>query len=219
MNKFLLDTYTNKEIYEVYFTKDQIKHYSKKCEEYICFGIDEYFLNHILYEYLIKSKKPIIIHLPINLIDTLYFYYINKKKKSSKFHNYIDILIKDVMPNFKNSSNKEKEYYLFYNTFYDNNDVPITQDGMNESHKKLILNFYKLITKVYKDRDFEIFDKDILDIYLQKENISYMRKDSFIFYNSDTPTITIPLLKIDMTKTLINKYYNIVDKNRKNLLL
>jgi hypothetical protein len=48
-----------------------------KCESNICFGIDEYFLNNVLFKYLLKKDKPFSY---INLFDMSQFYFFKHPK-------------------------------------------------------------------------------------------------------------------------------------------
>ena len=53
----------------------------KACYENICFGIDEFFLNHNLINYLISKQKPFLFTYTFNINSVLYFKYEDQRRK------------------------------------------------------------------------------------------------------------------------------------------
>lgn len=192
---------------------------AKKCDEYICFGIDEYFINEIMIPYLLKKNFSVLFLINCNVQSTLFNF--NRhlyKNLQTKFNSYINLLTKNIDKDKYNINTKEKSIAFINNIFY-KNGFAMNQSEITDVHKILIKNYYDLFYNIYKNRDFSIFNKDALDILLSKNMIGYFKKMKYINYNNNLKQLLLEdnSIKIDMTQKEINHYHSIVDKNRKNI--
>lgn len=134
----------------------------KKCDKYICFGLDEEYLNSILIPYLIRNKRSILINLVINKLGP--FYFINSiQKYDSKFQKIVKNLLVGIMPNIEHS-NYNKIYNYFINIFYENNKV-IDSSKYNNTQKELIKRLDILYKNMLIDNNTFLVNKDALKIY------------------------------------------------------
>ena len=215
--EFLYNIQKTKEIYSTYHINKNDK--TKKCDEYICFGIDEYLINEIVIPYLLIKKYSLLFLVNCNLQSTIYNF--NKELYSnlkSKFYSYINLLTKNIDKKTHNIDTIEKSIDFINDIFYKNSSV-IPQSDITEIHKIILKNYYDLFYTIYKNKDFTIFNKDTLDIILSKNMIGYFKKVKYVNYNNNLKQILIKTnsIKIDMTSEEIKHYNGIVDKNRKNI--
>ena len=215
---FLYNLKKTKQIFSTYYISKIDK--LKKCDEYICFGIDEYLINDIIIPYLLRKKYSLLFLVICNIQSTIFYFnkevYINLK---NKYYSYINFLIKNIDPKLFKSNNIKELIDFINNIFYKDNNV-ILQSELNEVHKLILKNYYDLFYDVYTKKDFSIFNKDTLDIILSKDMIGYLKKVKYINYNNNLKSYILndKSVKIDMSPEQINYYHNIVDSNRKNII-
>jgi len=214
---FLYNTQKTKKIYSTYHISKNDK--IKKCDEYICFGIDEYLINEIVIPYLLKKKYSLLFLVNCNLQSTIYNF--NKDLYSNlktKFYSYINLLIKNIDKQKYNINTIEKSINFINNILYKNDNV-ISQSEITDVHKLIIKNYYDLFYIIYKNKDFSIFNKDTLDIILSKDMVGYFKKVKYISYNNKLKQKLLEnkSIKLDMTPEEINHYHSIVDDNRQNI--
>ena len=169
---FLLNTYRYKRVYEVYGSYATLKN-TKRCDNYICFGFDEYFLNNVLLVYILKNKLPYVIKFGFNLMQC--FYFVNETTRMlSSYSEYIDFILKGIMPNLDRSSFEQKMQYLD-NVLWINDDF-VTNDSIEQIQIDVIKRMYQLMYNVYSTKSFNtIFTKDMLDIIFQPNTVKYAR--------------------------------------------
>lgn len=214
---FLYNVEKNKNIYSTYYISKRDK--IKKCDEYICFGIDEYLINEIMIPYLLKKKYSLLFLVNCNLQSTIYNF--NKylyNNLQNKFNSYINLLTKNIDKDKYNINTLEKSIDFINNIFYKNDNI-IQQSEITYIHNLIIKNYYDLFYTIYKNKDFSIFNKDTLDIILSKDMIGYFKKVKYINYNNNLKQILLEdkSIKINMSHQEINHYHSIVDKNRQNI--
>ena len=214
---FLYNIEKNKNIYSTYYIRKSDK--KKKCDEYICFGVDEYLINEIMIPYLLKKHFSLLFLVNCNLQSTIYNF--NKylyNNLQNKFNSYINLLTKHIDKDKYNINTIEKSIKFINNIFY-KNDILIHQSEITYIHNLLIKNYYDLFYTIYKNKDFSIFNKDTLDIILSKDMIGYFKKFKYINYNNNLKQILLEdkSIKINMSQEEINHYHSIVDKNRQNI--
>ena len=194
-----------------------------KCDEYLCFGMDEYFINHVLIHFILKNKLSVMFLINLNIQYTLYNYIENQNEDENKklikiYNSYILFLTKNIENKYFKTNTIKERSNLINDVFYKNNKLMV-QSEIIEIHNLLIKNYYDLFYKLYKEKDFSIFDKDTLDIILSKNMIGYFKKDKYINYNNNLKNITMDgsSIKLEMTSEEINHYHSIVDDNRQNI--
>ena len=152
------------------------------------YGIDEYFLNNTLMQYIIDNKLPFI---NINKFDLYtkiykYFKYYNihlTNNKSLKIFDKIFTLILDRLKiKYKNATLKEK---------YD-----IIDNLINGKNKNLIIKIYKILYKIflvaYKNKAYQfLFPKNMYKILLTTKYFGLYQYDTIIFEFTNYDTITI----------------------------
>lgn len=184
------------------------KEKSSKCDEYICFGIDEYFLNITLIDYLLKNKFSTLFLVRYNVMGPIYNY-LNYDKK---YLSYIKFLTKDIYIN----KDIKKHIEFVNNIFYNNTTI---KQFYNKIEIMFIKRYYDLLYKCYKLKDFTIFTKDFIEISFLKSNIGYISKIKLINYNNNLKSKELKSRKIDINENDINYYNNIISNNNiKNLI-
>ena len=168
-----------------------------KCDEYICYGVDEYFLNNTMIEYLFKNKFSTLFLVKYNIMTPIYNHLIN-----NKYLSYIKFLTKDIYIN--EDINKHIE---FVNNIFYNNDIITQSDKQININTLFIKRYYDLLYKCYELKDFTIFTKDFIEVSFLKSNIGYISKIKFINYNNNLKSKDIKNRKLDINKNDI-KYYN-----------
>lgn len=179
-----------------------------KCDDYICYGIDEYFVNNIMIRYLLKNNFSTLFLIRYNIMEPIY----NHKIKDTKYLAYIKFLTKNIYIN----KNINKHIEFVNNIFYKNN---IIKQSYNKIETIFIKRYYDLLYKCYKLKDFTIFNKDFIEFLFLKSNIGNINKLKFINYNNNLKSKEIKSRKIDINKNDINYYNNIIINNSiKNLV-
>jgi hypothetical protein len=229
ITNFIHEQEKNKKTLTTYFVSPQEK--IKKCDEYICFGIDEYFLNSILIPYIITNKLPILLDVKFSLIYILVVFmdiYLNLYKKykniskinliKNKINKYVKFLTKDIC-----QSKELSECYKFVlNLFNDKyGKGKISSELTEDVHKIIMKRFMELVYNIAKNEDYSIIPKDFIDICLSKNFVGYFSKRMVIHYNTNfrNNEIEIKNVKIDLTPEEIEKYYSVTDKKRYDLLI
>ena len=118
-------TRPNKILTEYYIDKKDLY---KRCENNICFGIDEYFLNKILFKYLIRKELPFCYNNTFDLSQYYYFKhpnYISKNIKNiniplNKYINIFNKKMKEVGLDKYSYETIDKNIYVIDN---DNDDL------------------------------------------------------------------------------------------------
>ena len=223
LENFFKHVAKTKKIYSTYTISDEDR--IKKCEKYICFGIDEYFSNNILLPFLLKKKLPILFLVSHNIQGIFYNYTKYNKIYNKKIPYYINKIVEGIDPKYFKGNSLYSKIKFFNNLFYTedskNEECIINKKDMTDVHIKYIKNYFNLFYDLYKRRDFEIFHKDFLTISLLKENIGYFRKVVFLPYytnNLNSKVLNEESLKINMPIELINKYNSVIDKKKYNNL-
>jgi hypothetical protein len=235
-NKIIVNFINNQEKYKktylTYFVTDEEK--EKKCDEYLCFGIDEYFLNSILIPFIITEKLPILLDVKFNLvyiITTFIDIYLNltyhhQKKKQLPQYNEIKYTISKYVQFLTKGLCKSKEMYKCYqfilNLFTNKEGRDKLPSELNsEEHKIIIKRFMELVYMIAKNKDYSIIPKDFIDICLSKPFVGYFSRRMVIHYNSNFENTEVQEknLKLELSKEEIDRFYSVTDKKRYNLLI
>jgi hypothetical protein len=237
-NNIIVNFINNQEKYKTthitYFLTDAAK--KKKCDEYMCFGLDEYFLNSILIPFIITKKLPILLNIKFNImyIITVFHYiylsdtFINKKLKNvPNKPNPIKTKIRKYLYFITNGLCKSKDvskcYQFCLNLFYNSakkEDKP-PSELKDDLHKLIIKRFVQLVYMIAKNKDYSIIPKDFIDICLSKQFMGYFSRNMIITYNTNFKNIEDQEenVKVDLSKEEIDRFYSVTDKKRYNLLI
>lgn len=166
MDRILLymndQTRPEKKLSNYYISPDK---YKIKCENNICFGIDEFFLNQILFKYLLKHNKPFSYH---DIFDFASFNYY-KHPNSPELRKF-----DENNENNKNNENNEK----YKNEFM--NYMKIV--GLDK------YSFKELDEKIYTEDKHILatdFMKDYANKILELMDIAKKNEDTIIFNDHD----------------------------------
>jgi hypothetical protein len=191
--KFLdkIKPYMNKnKLPEKIFTTYNIskESYNKKCENNVCFGIDEYFLNKYLLKYLIKHKHIFFYFVNISYPQFNYF----KNPESTYWKQYMCNFSESYKKKYKmllselklqNYSFEELDKLLFYDNKHKNNNFILNNTMLEYSN-----NINTIINKKEYKEIFELREKYISE-FLTKHKKYYI--DIIIFFNSDINNIIL----------------------------
>jgi hypothetical protein len=156
----------------------------------ICFGIDEYFLNAILFKYLLKNNKPFCYKVLFDMAQFFYF-----KNPNVINFNYIDIGKDEYIKIF----NEYMKYIKFDKLSFDEIDknIYVGTDFLS-SHKvtpfmrKYARRIIRLIKHLDKIKDYRIYTKSqiysLLNINYKK--YYYLEYIQFINFESENMNIT-----------------------------
>jgi hypothetical protein len=128
--------------------------YKIKCENNICFGIDEYFINRILFRYFLKKKIPICYN---NLYDVAQFYFfkhpqnINENLINLPKNEYVDLFNEYMKKiDLNNYSFQEIDSQIFTHEESEENKITPFMDFYG---KKMI----SLLEEIDKNKDYRIY--------------------------------------------------------------
>ena len=200
MIEYIYDVIKSNKVYS-YFTKFNydIDTYKKKFEltKPFIYGIDEYFINYTLNNYLLENKLQMISIIKFNITDTYYYlikernYYQNLNDEQTNILKYI---LKFIINNL-GINNK-------------NNNIIKLYDSLNKSSNNL--NQIKFEEACYiififlKNKKYNfIYDKSLYKYLLNKDNFGIYKFEEIFFYNLDHKNIILEKKKIN--ETLLNK--------------
>lgn len=150
-----------------------------RCDENICYGVDEYFLFHDLIDYLIENKLSFGVGYNYQ-IQYPFYYHIKYLPESEEIKQKLLIMInfingEDQLTNRSNTLSEkfEKIDNLLYNTKNTNSDEV----------NKMVIRIYSLYYYLYKANIFDVIPKTFIEIVLSPKNINYRSLNKYIFYN------------------------------------
>lgn len=156
-----------------------------KTYELFPYGIDEYFLDYILLEYLKNNNVPYGVILSYNLVTPLMYLYrtVYNKELSKEKKRYIKKHIKDIIE-IKNGNTRHKlqEYMeIFDKTLY--KDIKFLRKKkikypkhVNTNAKNIALKYYNKIQSLLDTKDYSIFDESTLKKILAYKDYMYHSK-------------------------------------------
>lgn len=154
-NKIITDflkTLREKVLYEMPYEKSK-----ERCEDNICYGVDERFLNYEMVEGLYENNIPYYMEASYNIAQKYY----HLKKRAEFFLDGEKIKkLNEVSKELSKNIEGDVDNYLC-NIFYKNID--------DENNKIATNNFYKLMEKLRKNNDYSIFTKDDVDLALSSK--------------------------------------------------
>ena len=203
MIEYIYDVIKSNKVYS-YFTKFKYNNdtYKKKFEltKPFIYGIDEYFINFTLNNYLLKNKLQIISIIKFNITDTYYYlikerdYYQNLNNEQINILKYIlKFILKNVDLNNKN--NKNNTITKLYNS--------LNKESTNLNQIKFEEICY-IIFIFLKDKNYNfIYDKTLYKYLLNKDNFGVYKFEEIFFYNVNHKNIILEKEKIN--ETLLDK--------------
>lgn len=159
-----------------------------KCENNICFGIDEYFINKILFKYMLKKKIPFCYS---NAFDLAQFYYFKHPKNLNEElinlpkNEYIELFntyMKKAGLDKYSYDEIDKQIYSDDNS----DETSVTTPFMNNFANKMI----PLLEDLDKNKDYRIYSKSQLYSMKQIDYKKFFRIRYVRFLNTDIPDIT-----------------------------
>lgn len=155
----------------------------KKCDEFVCFGIDEEYLNSILIPLLIRQKKSILIDMVVNKLAP--FYFINRQLKYNKeFKIIVKNLVNGIMPNIE-KSNYNAIYNYLLDIFYDKKTGrSLLLSKYTKKHRELIKRLDNLYSNMLKNKNKFLANLDALKIF-NKLSKGYLRLNYIRGYNNN----------------------------------
>lgn len=178
------ETRPQKILSDYFITPDKFK---IKCENNICFGIDEYFINKILFKYMLVKKIPFCYSNSYNLAQFYYFKHpknIDQNLINLPKNEYIE-LFNDYM---KDCGLDQYSYDEIDKNIYiddDSDGVAIATPFMTTFAKKIIY----LLEKIDKNKDYRIYAKSQLYSMKQLDYKKYFRMRAVHFLNTNTKDI------------------------------
>lgn len=147
-----------------------------RCENNICFGVEEYFINKILFKYMIKREIPFCYS---NIYDLAQFYYFKHPKNMNE--NLISVSKEEYINTFNNymkttGLNKysfeeiDKGIYID-DKKDDSGGSTVATPFMKEYSKKMI----PLLERVDKEKDYRIYAESQLDSMKQVDYKTYFK--------------------------------------------
>jgi hypothetical protein len=203
---YIFDVIKANKIYS-YFTKfkydsDEYEKKFKLTKPFI-YGIDEYFINFTLNNYLLKNKLPMISIIKFNISDT-YYYLIKErdyyKNLSNNEINTLKFLLNYIIKKLelKNKKNKEDNILELYKSLNTKLNTKLN------ANKKI--NFEEICYVIFiflKDKKYNfIYDKYLYKYLLNKNNFGVYNFEEIFFYNSNHKNIILEKKKIN------NNLYN-----------
>ncbi len=201
LENFLIKVPNSNKIYSTWSISPN--EYDKRCEEFICYGIDEYFSHEILFPYLLQNKMAITYLIKFDiyrimklLLNELKKPYIEENNKNEEFINKIKSYIFFITKNVCNSFdiNKCKKILIGnFNTLI--NDTYLQKKVMNKKNPENIIvnNFYQLLKNLVKEKDYSIFSEDLVKYLLSNDLLNVARKSFFINHYSNLKNKTIDI--------------------------
>jgi hypothetical protein len=172
ITEFITKTNTT-EKYLSYYYEIQKKHLNKELEkkyknvEPYIYGIDEYFINKILTEYMIDNKIPTAINFFWNLYSPIYYLleYLDfiDKKNIKKLDNLLNYILTKHNLKFNSSDSIEKKYDIIDKIIYNKSSTNLSY----ELNKTLYTIFIKNKIKFLFPKDFRtiLFSKQFYLTY------------------------------------------------------
>lgn len=165
-----------------------------RCENNICYGVDEFFTNHILTKYLIKKKKPFCYRATYTIVSFYYKFHpykfdhyprnLNKNEYNKVFNEYM----KEI--GYDKYSYKEMNKHLNQGTFHEENKNEIN-DFLNKFGKKMT----QLLKKIDEKKDYRIYNKYDMNYFNLFDYDKYCAIQDIRFFNLDQENIVVSELK------------------------
>lgn len=187
------------------YTTNRVKN-NKRYENYI-FGIDEYFLNHDLKEYLISEKKLFGCKFKYLITDFIFCNILYKGVKTYK--EFFNFVLKDI-DNFKYISDKIAYEFMDKYTYEIVKDNSINK--LSNIQITIFNRIYMYYIKIYNTQKIKYFNKNFLDMILHDKFIGKVYNYVYLFYNKNMKSQVLKVLK-DME--LPNKYIKLLKEYKK----
>jgi len=194
MIDFVNNVKKSNEIYSYYyemiknnnFNNELMKKYNGTTN--FIYGIDEYFVNKTLTEYLIDNKLPFATGMKFEIISPLYYILskdIYKTHEQIKLLNkFIENILKFIKINYSKNISLENKYKLINNSTY--------KDSNSESYIKINEYIYKEFIKYYKKDEYKfLFPSYFYDFLLSEKMFGVYEYNIISYYNINYNDIII----------------------------
>jgi hypothetical protein len=159
-----------------------------KCENNICYGIDEYFINKILFKYMLRKNIPFCYSVSFNLAQ---FYYFNhpKNMKEDLIKIPKDEHIKVFNEYMKEFGLDEYSYDEIDKNVYVDDDEADNESTATPFMSSFAKKIIPLLEKIDKNKDYRIFTKSQIYSMKQVDYKKYFRIRFVRFLNTDIKDI------------------------------
>jgi hypothetical protein len=171
------------------------------------YGIDEYFVNKTLTEYLIDNKLPFAIGMKFEIISPLY-YILNKDiyktpEQIKLLNKFIEKILKFIKINYNKNISLENKYKLINNSTY--------KDNNSELYIKINEYIYKEFLLYYKKDEYKfLFPSYFYDFLLSEKMFGVYEYNIISYYNINYNDIIIKKKIFD--ENIIKKLEKVKEK-------
>jgi hypothetical protein len=202
--EYILDVIKSNKIYS-YFTKFKYNNdtYIKKFEltKPFIYGIDEYFINFTLNNYILKNKLQMISIVKFNITDT-YYYLIKERDYYQNLNdheiNTLKFILKYILKKLEINS-KNNNLLKLYDSLNISSNISSNNFNKIKFEELCYIIFIFLKNKKYNF----IYDKYLYKYLLNKYNFGVYKFEEIIFYNLNHKNIILEKQKIN--NDLLNK--------------
>ncbi len=176
----------NKKIFTLYEDKIKVNKKMTLNNMPFIYGVDEYFLNINLTNYLIENKIPFGVYFNWEINGSTYNYLKNKNISDEK-KKLIGLVLDYILNKLNIEYSKNDSIYIKYKKI----DTIIYSENPKDKEKKNILlyYFYKLMIYFYNNTNYRfIFEKDLYNLIKDFNLFGYYEFVIIIYYNLDTTT-------------------------------
>jgi hypothetical protein len=165
------------------------------------YGIDEYFLNKTLTEYIIDNHLPLVVCVNWTMLSTV-FYFIHYKNLSKKKIKLLNIFFDYIIEKLKNNKNKNKNKNK--NLSLSNKFLLLDKILYNDKNEKIKLKLNKIIYKVFlylnKNNNYKfIYPPSFYHFLLNNNNFGAYDFSEILYFNINYTNIVIYKKYFDKT--------------------
>jgi hypothetical protein len=188
LENFLIKVPNSNKIYSTWSISPT--EYDKRCEEFVCYGIDEYFSHKVLYPYLIKNKMAItyLIRFNIYRIFLLLFKELKKPEETEEYKKKIESYIFFITKNACNSSDIKRCKRLlvgYFNLLVNKEYLQKRLFNKKNPEHIIVKNLYQLFKKLVQEKDYSVFSEDLVKYLLSGTLFNKLRRSYFVHHNSN----------------------------------
>jgi hypothetical protein len=140
----------------------------KYCDQYICYGIDEFFLNDLLIPVLLDRKEPFGYYVIYNILLPLNEMRTNKAQK--------DVYVRYI--NEITGTQNDRELMIMYKRKSE------LKSAITSVENTLLKKTYELYYRLLKEKDYSCISEEFLKLVFSKNTFGYAYYKKYKFFNS-----------------------------------